>query len=96
MRFRIIRDLVVHAWFEDEPAAVFELRVQFPFEAEQDVALGAPVIRRIPRGVFNHADSNRAEGARAPDGRPRLALVMRGLDGGPIRGSEGNSGHLHE
>ena len=55
-RLGVIRRLVVHARFEYEVAPVFELGVQFAFEAQQDVPLHAPVIRQIAGGVGDAAN----------------------------------------
>jgi hypothetical protein len=55
--------------------------VQLPFQAEQDVALGTPVIRNVPRGVLDHADADITEVAGAPEGQTGFAMVKRGLDG---------------
>ena len=44
MRFGVICDLIAHAQLEREAATVFKLGVEVSFEAEQDVALHAPVV----------------------------------------------------
>jgi len=38
VRFGVVGDLIAHARFQDEAAAVFQFGMQLAFEAEQDVA----------------------------------------------------------
>ena len=96
MRFGVVGNLVAHAWPEQERAAILELRVQLTFQAEQDVAFGAPVIRDVARAVVHPPDPDRTEVAGALGGHPGLAKVLRGFHGGPVRGAEGDARHFHE
>jgi len=54
------------------------------------------MVSRVAGGVLDHADSDIAKVACAPEGNTSFALMDRGLDGGPIGGSEGYSGQMHE
>ena len=96
MRFGVVGNLVAHAWPEQERAAILELRVQLTFQAEQDVAFGAPVIRDVARAVVHPPDPDRTEVAGAPSGHPSLAAVARRFDQGPVSGAEGDARHFHK
>src|SRR5258706_9832117 len=93
--FLVIGDLVAHARAQRELAAVLQLGVQLALGTQEDVALHAPMIREITRGVLDHANAQGTEVLRAPIGESVLALVLDGLDLRPIGRSEGNSRHLH-
>src|SRR5262249_53608099 len=95
MGFGVVGDLVAHARAQDEGAAVAQLRVQLAFDAQQDVALHAPVIREIARRVLHHAHADPAEVPGAPVRRAALAAVLRGLDLRPVRRAEWDGGHVH-
>jgi hypothetical protein len=52
MRFGIVRDLIAHAGPECESAAILQFRVELAGKAQEDVSLGAPVVRHIA-GVYS-------------------------------------------
>src|SRR5436190_10645122 len=68
VRLGAVGDLIGHARPQDEAAAVRELGVELAGEAEQDVALGTPVVGGVARAVVDHADAESVEGARALGG----------------------------
>jgi hypothetical protein len=94
--FRIVRDLVAHAWFEREPATVFQFSVELALDAKEYVAFDTPMIRPIARRVFNHANAHAAEVLSAPIGRASLAFVFGGFNLRPIRDSEGDARNLQK
>ena len=96
MGFGVVADLIVHSGCKNERSTILEFCVQFPFKAQQNVALRAPVICDIARCVFDHSDSNLAEVASSPGGMTRVPFVNICFDLGPISGAERNVGHLHE
>ena len=69
--------------------------VQLAREAEQDVALLAPVIRAVARGVLDHPHAHRPELTCAPARLARITRVSRRFDGAPVGRTEGNVLHLH-
>src|SRR5512135_1145552 len=95
MRFRIVRNLVTHARPKCEDTAVLELRVKLAVDAEQNMALDAPVIRRVTSRVLDHAYANIAELPGAPPSEATLALVFPTLDLRPVGGAEWDCRHLH-
>lgn len=44
MWFRIVTDLIRHAWLEDEAATVFKFGSEFSVDAEKHMAFDAPVV----------------------------------------------------
>ena len=95
MRFGIVRNLVAHARSERECSAVLQLRVKLAFNAQEHVALHAPVIGDIARRVLDHPDADRSERPRAPVRAAALARMFGGFDGGPLGDAERNTGHFH-
>ena len=57
VRFRVVRHLVTHPGPQYEAPAIGELGVQLSVEAQQDVSLAAPVVRKVPRRIFHHSDT---------------------------------------
>src|SRR4051812_24811678 len=84
MRLGIVCHLVTHAWPQHELAAVLELGVQLAFDAKQDVALTAPMIRQVARRVLDHSHPNAAELPRAPVRHASVAGVLGRLDRRPV------------
>src|SRR3990172_7923332 len=93
--FGVVGHLVAGARGQDEGPPVPQVCVQFALEAEQDMALGTPVVGPVARRVVHHADADAAELACAPDGHSPLALVLGGCDLRPVGGSEGDAVHVH-
>ena len=84
MRLSAVGHLVTHAWRQNNTAPVLELGVQFTREAEQDVALVAPMIRNIAGRVFDHSHSDIAKVASPPVIKARFTLVFRSLHERPV------------
>src|SRR5690348_15982455 len=95
MRFRIVGNLIAHAWPKHERAAVGELGVQLAFEAEKDVPFDAPVILAITRRILDHAHADIAERLRAPVRDTLFAGVLGWFDAGPVGGAERDGGDVH-
>ncbi len=74
-------NLVAHAWREYEFAAIFEFGVEFAFDAQQYVALYAPMISEIARRVLDHADAKVAKGPCLPISETVVASMVGSLDG---------------
>mgnify|MGYP000951409213 CR=1 FL=1 len=70
-----------------------QLGIEPAFEAEQDVALHAPVVGQVSRAVVDHPDADRTELARAPMRRAGFARVFGGGDRCPVGGAEGPVAH---
>jgi hypothetical protein len=69
--------------------------MQLTFEAKQNVPFRAPVIGKIPRGVFDKANPDVTEVPSAPIGRSSFALMLCPLNPRPISGLEWELVHLH-
>lgn len=50
MGFGIVRDLIAHAGLEDELPTIFQFSAPFAFQAQQNMALGAPAGQRVRPG----------------------------------------------
>jgi plastocyanin len=59
-----------------KPAAIGQLGLELAGNAEQDVPLQAPVVRLVPRRVFDQPHANGAELPGAPARQPGLAGVL--------------------
>ena len=95
MRLCIVGDLVTHAGPEDELPPIRKLRVQFAFEAKQDVTFRAPVICDIARRVLHHSDANPAELTRSPVRDAMFPFMFGRHDLGPVGYSEGQFTDVH-
>ncbi len=80
MRLGAVGNLVAGAGSEVKLPAISQPRVQLAFEAQQDMALAAPVIGAIAGRVFDHSHPNVSELLGAPIGGPRFTAVFRRLD----------------
>ena len=80
--------LVAHAGAQDKATPILEFRVQLAREAQQYMALPAPVIREITRSVFDHSDSNRPEMTGSPVSGACYALVLGLLQERPVGRAE--------
>ena len=92
---RVVGHLIAHARLQSESASVGEFGFEFAFEAEQDVALRAPMVGKIAGRVFHHPHADLAEVLRPPECESGFAGVLGGRNGGPIRRSEGYLVQLH-
>jgi len=93
---RTVSDLIAHAGTEPKRAAVGELRLEIARDAQQNVSLLAPMVCAISSRVFDHANSNGSELARAPKGDSSFAGVFGCLDGAPVGRPERNVIQEHE
>jgi len=91
----VVGHLIADPRLEPEPSSVTELGFEVAGEAEQDVPLLALMVRPTAGRVLDHPDSDPAELARAPECDARLPTMLRGLDGFPVGGAEGDIGDLH-
>lgn len=88
MTLRMVPYLIRHPLFQHESSAVFQLCRHFPFDAVDDVAFVAPVVRHISRRIINptHAD------IAVPENLPGCETVRAGMifrwNGAPIGSSE--------
>ena len=57
--------------------------------------LCAPMIGKIARAIFHHADSDMIKLLRAPIGGARFAFVLRGVDLRPDGPAKGDIFHVH-
>ena len=73
MRLRAIGDLVAHAGLEDVVSSILQLRGQFALNAEENVALVAPMVGLVARRILQQAHADVAELA-GPPVRPSRAL----------------------
>src|SRR5690606_27069572 len=73
----------------------FEFGVQLAFQAQQDMALAAPVVGQVAGRVFDHAHADVAELAGAPIRLAGVARVFGGFDRLPIGGAEGDIAQIH-
>src|SRR6185312_2878647 len=95
MGLGVVGDLVAHSRGEDVGGATLQLDVELAFQAEEDVAFGAPVIRQIAGGVVDPSDAEFAEGPGAPEGGARLSGMLGRFDLRPVGRAEGDGGHSH-
>src|SRR5471030_889033 len=95
MPFHVIAHLVTHPGREGELAAVFQLRVQLPFQTQQHMPAPAPMIGQVTGRVFDHAHTGGAEVARAPQGIAGDAWVQFRFEGGPVGGGKRDGGQFH-
>jgi hypothetical protein len=80
--------LIAHPRPECERSTIIELGVKLTFDAQENVALGAPVIGPIAWRVLDHSNADTAEMLRSPVGKPALAFMLSVFDSRPVRGSE--------
>src|SRR4030042_1542299 len=95
MRLGLCSDLIAHAWFQNEFAAIFKLRVQFTLQTQQDMTLYTPVVCQVPGCVLDHAHTDIAKITGPPVSHSCLTLVLRRFNGCPIGDSERYIAHLH-
>lgn len=95
MGFRIVRNLITGAGFQDELPAVLELGMQLAFKTQQDVSFRTPMVGEVAGRVFDHADSYRAEVTGPPQRGAYFPFMFRRFDLRPIGGAEGNVREFH-
>ena len=95
MRFRAVGHVVAHAGSQRESSTVGEFGLEFTFEAEQEMTFRAPMVRKVPGGVFEHAHAYVAEVPRAPMGNAGFACVFCPIHGAPVDDAERQVRDLH-
>ena len=95
MRLRVVGDLIAHSRLEREGSAICQFGIELSFRAQKDMALHAPVIRKVSRRVLDHSNSDIAELACPPVGFARLTWMFGSWDRRPVCRSERNAMHLH-
>src|SRR5262249_15203944 len=95
MRLGVVGNLVTHPGAKHEASAVPQFGVQFAFQAQEDVALRAPVIRQVARRRLYHAHPEPTENPWSPKTQTFLARMSRLLNLQPVGDSEWDIGHLH-
>ena len=76
MGLGVVRHLIAHARRQGEDAAILQLCVQLPLEAEQHVTLAAPVIRQVAGGVLHHPHPQLPKLLAVPAGDAAFTLVL--------------------
>jgi len=95
MRLGAISHLVAGSGLQHELSAIGEFGVKLAFQAEQDVALRAPVVGQIARRVIDHPNPDGSELTGSPGGDAPFPGMLNRLDGRPFSGAEGNVVNLH-
>lgn len=95
MRLGIVSHMVGLSWLQGEAASVFQFGVQTAFQAQQHMALYAPVVGQITGAVFHHAYANGAKLLGAPQGHACFAFVFSGSNVGPIDSAKGQVLNIH-
>lgn len=76
MGLGVVGHLIAHARRQGEDAAILQLGVQLPLEAEQHVALAAPVIRQVAGGILHHPHPKIPKLLGVPAGDAAFPLVL--------------------
>lgn len=71
----LIGDLIAGARRQDKSATIVQFCMQFAFQAQQDVALLAPMVGQIIGTVGDHPNADVPKILGPPDGVSRLALM---------------------
>jgi hypothetical protein len=95
MRWITIPDVIAHSGLQCKGPAVSQARFQFAFKTQKYMPLGAPVIRLIPRRIFDHAHTNLAEILRSPQRFPRITSMFGNRNFTPVGYRESRGGHFH-
>src|SRR3990167_3913720 len=95
MRFSLISHLITHACRHHKAPAIFQLGVQFAFQAQQDVALLAPMISQVAGAVLDHAHADAAKYLGAPVGHAGLAGMFAALNLTPVGNAEWDIADVH-
>ena len=89
MRRFAIADLVSLTGLQREALAVAQLDIERAAEAEDYVALFAPMIGEIAGRIFHHPDADVAEVPGSPKRETGFAGAVSGHDGDPVRDGHG-------
>src|ERR1051325_5233108 len=91
----LISNLVAHSRRQAKLPAIRQLRLELTGEAQDDVALLAPVVRTIAWRILDHANPHGSEMPRAPVRGSRFAGVLRRLYRAPVGRAEWNVSQHH-
>src|SRR5437868_12833319 len=72
----VVGHLIAHAGRKLERAPVLQVGDEFAIDAEDDVALGAPVIGDVARRIIDEPDADLAELPGTPGGDAGVALMQ--------------------
>jgi hypothetical protein len=95
MGLHVVGYLVAHARLQHENTTVFQLGVQFTFQAVQHMAFSAPMVSQVPRAVLDHPYTDGSEVLCAPCRETLLAQKMLGYELAPLRRAKGGRFNLH-
>lgn len=95
MSLGAICDLIADTGAELEAASVVKFGFHLASEAQENVALLAPMVGSIARRILDHAYPNWAEILRAPQRDTGLSGMLRGFDISPIRNPKRELGDMH-
>ena len=87
-----VGDLVAHAREKPKGATIREFGLELARNAQQNVALFAPVIGEVVSRVLDHAHADCTELACTPARDPAFTCVLRCCDVCPVRDTERNIG----
>ena len=86
--------MIAHPWGQHEGPTVSQLGMQFAFKAEKDVSFYAPVISKVPGGIFDHSDANIAKLTRFLLSELGFSLMFSGFHVHPVGGAMRDIRHL--
>ena len=95
MRLGIVSDLIAHAGGKHKFSSILQFRVQFSFEAQQNMALAAPMISKIARRIFNLAHPKTSESFCLPISKTRIAFVFSPFNCRPVSHPKGQIINFH-
>lgn len=95
MCFRVIPHLVAHSRAQNRNTASVHVRVKLPFQTKQNMALVAPMVGKIPSGVFDHPHANVSEIPRAPNGSAGFSRIGYRFHLPPVYGFERKVRDVH-
>jgi hypothetical protein len=95
MWFRVVTDLICHAWLEDEVATILKFGSEFSVNAEKHMAFDTPVVGQITRRVLNHPNTDTPEIPSAPVGQPTFTFVLGPFDLRPVGCAKRNLVDFH-
>ena len=80
MRSGVIGNLVAHSCSQRKSATILELGVKLTLQAKHEMALAAPVVCYIARGVFDSANAQAVKMTGLPDCCSLESSMMGGFD----------------
>ncbi len=95
MRLAVVGDLIAHTGSHSRFSSIRKFCEKFPFEAQQNVTLLAPVIGQIVGRVLDEPYPDIAEVPRSPKGGASFSGVRRRFDLLPIDYRERKPADVH-